>query len=418
LIGGSLLDTSRRQGVAFVLDLTEHHRAEAERQARQLAETANRAKSEFLAAMSHDLRTPLNGILGYAQLLRRDPSITERQRTAVEVIQQSGDQLLVMINDVLDLAKIEAGRLELRPVEISMVEFLRGLVDLVLVSARRKSLNFVADWGPDLPARIRADEQCLRRVLLNLLSNAVKFTDQGGITLRVKLLPSARVRFEVLDTGIGIRRDHLERIFEPFRQVGDPSRSVGGTGLGLTISRRLVECMGGELHADSRLGEGSTFWFELQVSELEELGKPAPAVPIVPIGYEGPRRKILVVDDVVESRSLLLDWLRPLGFETAEAADGIQGLALAQEFRPDLVLMDLAMPRMGGLQAIESLRKRSELRQVPVIAISASISAPEAHKSLAAGANAFVPKPIDFEQLQRVVADVLQITWTRTPKSG
>src|SRR6185312_14019324 len=269
LIGGSLLDTSPKLGVAFVLDLTERHRADAERGARQLAEAANRAKSEFLAAMSHDLRTPLNGILGYAQLLRRDPSLTERHRRAVEVIQQSGDQLLIMINDVLDLAKIEAGRLELRPVELSLVEFLHGLVDLVMVSARHKGLEFVADWGAGLPARTRTDEQCLRRVLLNLLSNAIKFTDQGSVTLRVRRLSSARLRFAVLDTGIGIRTDHLERIFEPFKQVGDPSRYAGGAGLGLTISRRLVECMGGELHAESHLGEGSTFWFELQDAVVE-----------------------------------------------------------------------------------------------------------------------------------------------------
>jgi len=412
LIGGSLLDTSPKLGVAFVLDLTERHRADAERGARQLAEAANRAKSEFLAAMSHDLRTPLNGILGYAQLLRRDPSLTERHRRAVAVIQQSGDQLLIMINDVLDLAKIEAGRLELRPVEISLVAFLTGLLDVVGVSARRKGLEFVADWGPELPARMRADEQCLRRVLLNLLSNAINFTDQGRVTLQVTRLSCERLRFAVVDTGIGIRTDHLERIFEPFKQVGDPSRFAGGTGLGLTISRRLVECMGGELHADSRPGAGSTFWFELQAVALDSAAEDSPRPTATPLGYEGPRRKILVVDDVVESRGLLLDWLRPLGFETAAAADGQQALELARELRPDLLLMDLAMPKLGGLQVIEALRGSVELRDVPVIAISASPAAPEVDQCLAAGANAFIPKPIDFERLQQAVGELLGITWT------
>jgi PAS domain S-box-containing protein len=417
LIGGSLLDMSRQNGVAFVLDLTERHRAEAERQARQVAEAANQAKSEFLANMSHDLRTPLNGILGYAQLLRRDPSLTERHRPAVEVIQQSGEQLLTLINDLLDLARIEAGRLELRPVEFSFRAFLRGLIDVVTVSARQKGLQFVADFRPGLPARVRADDQCLRRVLLNLLSNAVKFTDQGDVTLRVRLLPSAQLRFEVLDTGIGIHTDQLGRIFEPFEQVGEAARCAGGTGLGLTISRQLVQCMGGELRADTRLGEGSRFWFELQIPVLEaaEVNEPVLPVPATLIGYQGRRRKILVVDDVVESRWLLLDWLRPLGFEAAEAANGVQALQLAVAFRPDLILIDLAMPQMDGLQAIECLRRSHELCHLPVIAISAGPSGAQASKSLAAGANAFVTKPIELERLQLAIAEILQISWTYAP---
>jgi PAS domain S-box-containing protein len=280
LVGASFLDASRQHGVAFLLDLTEHHRADAERQARQVAEAANRAKSEFLANMSHDLRTPLNGILGYAQLLRRDPSLTESHHSAIEVIQQSGEQLLTLINDLLDLAKIEAGRLELRPVEFSLPNFLGGLMDVVTVSARQKGLQFMADFQPGLPARVRADDQCLRRILLNLLSNAVKFTDRGGVTLRVRFLPSARLRFEVIDTGIGIRADHLERIFEPFEQVGEASRCAGGTGLGLTISRELVQRMGGELRANSYLGHGSTFWFELQIPVLQETEVNEPVLPI------------------------------------------------------------------------------------------------------------------------------------------
>jgi len=414
LIGGAFLDTSHQHGVAFVLDLTERHRAEAERQARQLAEGANRAKSEFFAAMSHDLRTPLNGILGYAQLLERDASLTERQRRAVDVIHHSGAQLLIMINDLLDLARLEAGQLELRPVELSLAGFLQSLLELVMVSARQKGLEFVSDWSPPLPARIRADEQCLRRVLLNLLSNAIKFTDQGSVTLQVRLLPAARLRFTVLDTGIGIPQDHLERIFEPFRQVGDPARRAGGTGLGLTISRRLVAAMGGELHADSRLGVGSTFWFELDASALEKVDESAPTTTatVAVSGYEGPRRKILVVDDVAESRDLLLDWLTPLGFETAAATNGIEALELTRTFRPDLLLLDLAMPQMSGLQVLESLRRSSEFRHLPVIALSADPSVPDAIHCLAAGANTFLPKPIDFEQLQKAIADLLHITWT------
>ncbi len=422
LVGGAFQEGSQQEGVAFVLDLSERRRAEVERQARQTAEAASMAKSDFLAVMSHDLRTPLNSILGYAQILLRDASLNERYRSAMEVIQHSGGQLLALINDVLDLAKIEARKFELHVTEFSLFGFLCELADLVSVNARQKELRFATDWASDLPARIRGDKQCLRRVLLNLLSNAIKFTDSGTVTFRVRFAPPEGLQFEVCDTGIGIREDQLERIFEPFGQVADPARRTAGTGLGLTISRRLVASMGGRLHASSRVGHGSSFGFELQVSVVDRAEESEQTVSVPPdvSGYAGVRRRILIADDIASSRAVLSDWLAPLGFEIVEAVDGVDTVAKAIATRPDLILMDLSMPQMDGLEAIRLLRSSEGLGGLPIIAISASASEREVASSSAAGANAFVAKPIDFERLQEKVGELLGITWSydRLPEAG
>jgi CheY-like chemotaxis protein len=369
--------------------------------------------------MSHELRTPLNGILGYAQLLRRDAALTERQRPAVEVIQQSGEQLLSLVNDVLDLARIEARLLELHPIEFSLPEFLRGIIDLVSVTARQKGLRFMVDCGPQLPGRIRADEQCLRRVLLNLLSNAVKFTDQGSVTLRVRFAPPDRVRFEVCDTGIGIPEQELERIFRPFEQLNHPTRRVGGTGLGLTICRTLVESMGGELTAESRPPErGTTFWFELHLPVVQPVNEAPVWVTAPAIGYGGPRRKILMVGDAPASRKLLVDWLRPLGFTTVESVCAARVGETALALRVDLILIDLNTPTTTGLEMIRSLRATPELGDVPVIVICASAANEELSNSLAAGATASLPKPIDFGRLQVLIGELLRIAWICGPMAS
>ena len=409
LIGATLFEKSQKTGVAFVLNLTERKQAEAEREARQAAEAANQAKSAFLANMSHELRTPLNGILGYAQILQRDKTLGEQQLSGVNVIRQSGEHLLALINDILDLAKIEAGKMELYLTDIQLPKFAQTIVEIIGVKAAQKGLDFLCDMAPDVPQCVHADEKRLRQVLLNLLSNAVKFTDRGQVALRVRFTPPSRLRFDVRDTGVGISTDQLHAIFQPFEQVGDMQRRLGGTGLGLAISRQYVRLMGGEIQVESRSGQGSTFWFELEVSVVNTNTATAPSRIVT--GYSGPRKTVLVVDDVAENRTVVGHLLRPLGFEVVEAANGREGLEMAQSLRPHLILMDIAMPEMNGLEAVRRLRQQAAFKTVPVIAASASVSAADSKKSLAAGMSAFLSKPLDVDKLLEQMGTLLQLDW-------
>jgi PAS domain S-box-containing protein len=389
----------------------EREQAAAEREARRAADMANQAKSEFLARMSHELRTPLTGILGYAEILRGDRTLTERQLHGVGVIQQSGQHLLTLINDILDFARIEAGKLELSVTEIPLARFLRVIADIIGVRAEQKQLAFRCDIAADLPLGVLADERRLRQVLLNLLANAVKFTDHGEVSLRVSFSPPGRLRFEVRDTGVGIGEDRREAIFQPFEQAGDMQHRFGGTGLGLAISRQLVRLMGSDIEIESRLGEGSAFWFELDLPVVQAHAATASSETVV-TGYEGARRKVLVVDDVAANRLVLGDMLAPLGFEMAEAASGREGLERAQSLRPDLILMDSVMPETDGLEATRRLRQLPGLREVPIIAISANASGSNEATALAAGADAFLPKPIDLSGLLAQIGGLLKLQWT------
>ena len=409
LIGAVLFDGSSDNGVAFVLDLTERKQAEAERGARRAAEAANRAKSAFLANMSHELRTPLNGILGYAQILQRDKDLNDRQRAGVTVIRQSGEHLLTLINDILDLGKIEAGKAELYLVDIQLSRFVQTIIGIIGVKAAQKGLDLVCDMAPDLPQGIRVDERRLRQVLLNLLSNAVKFTDHGQVVLRLRFVPPSRVCFTVQDTGIGIAADQLDAIFRPFEQAGHALRRLGGTGLGLTISRQYARLMGGDIQVESRVGQGSTFWFELDVKTV--MTEATPVSGKVVVGYAGSRRKILVVDDIAENRATVVDLLAPLGFEVAEASNGREGLEMAQALRPDLILMDIVMPEMDGLETTQRLRTLDAFKDVPIVALSASVSETDSEKSRAAGMNAFLPKPIDVDNFLNRIGALLQLDW-------
>ena len=394
------------QRLAETIEHLETVFAEAQR-ARNSAEAANLAKSRFLANMSHELRTPLNGILGYAQVLLRDKKRGEHETMGLSVIQQSGEHLLTLINDVLDFAKIEVGKLELYATDIPFIRFLRVISQMIEVKATQKGLLFSYDFAAELPAWVRVDEKRLRQVLLNLLSNAVKFTDHGKVRLCVYVTASGYIRFEVQDTGIGIREDQLETIFMPFEQAGEMQQRLGGTGLGLAISQQFVRLMGGEIRVESRLGEGSMFWFELKLQVIESVTS-APFVPDV-IGYEGPRKKILVVDDVAENRAVAVDMLSRLGFAMSEAVGGLDGLEKAQSLQPDLILMDLVMPDIDGLEATRRLRALPVLKDVPVIAISANTSDDNQRNSLMAGVNAFLPKPINYANLVAQIAALLHL---------
>jgi PAS domain S-box-containing protein len=416
LVGGALLEGPREMGIAFVLDLTERKRADAELRARQAADAANRAKSEFLANMSHELRTPLNAILGFAQLLLNDPGRDERTASGLDFIRQSGELLLTLINDILDVAAIESGKMALYPETVDLPAFLNAVTDIVRVKADQKNLLLTLLTAPGLAYTVHVDEKRLRQVLLNLLSNAVKFTDAGEVQLRVYPLGPAgatvRLRFEVKDSGIGIASEQLGAIFEPFVQVSDAPRRFGGSGLGLSISRQLLGLMGSDIHVDSSVGQGSCFRFDLElpVESVATLATTAAPRQII-TGYFGARRRLLVVDDVATNRMALVELLVPLGFEVFQAENGQRGVDLAQTLSPDLILMDAVMPVMDGLDATRRLRALPQTQGVPIIIVSASATAEDRRNGLEVGANAFLPKPLDMNRLLTEISTLLKLTW-------
>ena len=411
LVGGAFFEGSKEQGIAFFLDMTARKQAETERAARLVAEAANRSKGIFLASMSHELRTPLNGILGYAQILRRDKALGEKQLAGLAVIQQSGEHLLTLINDILDFAKIEAGKQELVAADFALPGLLQSIAGIIGIKAEKKNLNFRCDFPVDLPRYVRGDEKRLRQVLLHLLSNAIKFTDRGEVLLRLRYVSSARARFEVQDTGIGINQNQIVTLFMPFEQAGDIHRRGGGSGLGLAMSRQLVRLMGGDIQVESRVDEGSVFRFEVELPSVESIASGMSQQSTVS-GYEGVRRKILVIDDVAENRRVVEDVLTHLGFDMRGAEDAVAGLAAAHAWRPDLIFMDVVMPGMNGLQAIDALRHDAVLANIPVIAISASATDNDQKASFAAGADAFLSKPIDFDMLLARIGSLLGLIWT------
>ena len=389
------------------------------------SDAANRAKSEFLANMSHELRTPLNGILGYAQILGRTETLSDRGRKGIEIIYQCGSHLLNLINDVLDLAKIEARKMELFSTDTHFPSFLDGVAEISRIRAEQKGISF--DYQPDasLPTSVLVDEKRLRQVLINLLGNAIKFTDRGGVTFEVKLInrrenstpngtaaPFVQIHFAVHDTGVGMTPSQLQRIFLPFEQVGDKKRQVEGTGLGLAITQQIITLMGSTLQVSSQPDQGSTFWFEIELPESQEWAIACRTVGQGLItGYQGDRRKILVVDDKWENRSVLVNLLEMVGFELAEASDGQEGLQKAETFQPDLIITDLLMPIMTGYEFIKILRQTPQFQQVPIIASSASVFELDENKSLDEGADVFLPKPVQADRLLELLKTYLKIEW-------
>ncbi|MFB2768286.1 AAA family ATPase [Pelatocladus sp. BLCC-F211] len=403
---------------------------------RQLAEetaaTANRAKSEFLANMSHELRTPLNGILGYAQIFQKSKNLTEQQRTGVKIIYQCGEHLLTLINDILDVSKIEARKMELYPKELHLADFLESIVQMCGIHAQEKGINFIYKVLTPLPTFVQADEKRLRQILINLLSNAIKFTEKGSITFKVDIISQEsedfkpitndnrdainrvsnhKIRFQVEDTGVGIAPEQLEDIFLPFKQVGQDSRKIEGTGLGLAISRQLVKMMGGELKVKSTLGKGSIFWLDLDLPEASQLTHAQNVDERNIISFVGSKRKILVVDDKWSNRSLLVNLLQPLGFEVLEATNGLDALHKAQEFQPDVIFMDLVMTVMDGFEATRRLRSLPELKGVVIIAVSASVFEFDQQQSRGVGCDDFLAKPIQVAELLEKLRVHLGLEW-------
>ncbi|MEW6493790.1 MAG: AAA family ATPase [Cyanobacteriota bacterium] len=381
------------------------------KRAEEAADAANRAKSEFLANMSHELRTPLNGILGYTQIFKKDKNLSDRQKNGIDIIHQCGEHLLTLINDILDLSKIEARKMELSLQAFHFSEFLNGILEICRLRAEQKGLALIYKTLSPLPKVIYADEKRLRQILINLLSNAVKFTKKGSITLKVGY-QEGKFRFQVEDTGVGIAPEQLEEIFLPFQQVGETSRNTEGTGLGLAISRQLARMMGGEIKVQSSLGKGSVFCVDLDLPEVSlETGVTDRVEKGNIIGFRGTKRKILVVDDKWANRSVLVNLLEPLGFELLEATDGLDGLNKASEFKPDVILMDLVMTVMDGFEATRRLRQLPEFKDVVVIAISASVFDFDKRQSREVGCDDFLPKPVREAELLEKLRSYLELEW-------
>ncbi|NJR39302.1 MAG: CHASE2 domain-containing protein [Leptolyngbyaceae cyanobacterium CSU_1_4] len=452
------------------------------------ADAANQAKSDFLANMSHELRTPLNGVLGYTQILQHTEPLTESGRKGIDIIHQCGSHLLTLINDILDLSKIEARKLDLHATDLNLSSFLTGVAEICRLRAEQKGIRFNMTLANDLPEVIHADEKRLRQVLINLLGNAVKFTDQGEVNFRVSILPPdlqtqqieslqearspqkekwshqlktklskylqlqktysiqastfcriltqhipavtkleaiatadhpalkvCRIRFQVEDTGIGMTPEQLEKIFLPFEQVGEAARKAEGTGLGLAISQRIVELMEGQLEVESSLGKGSVFWADLvfPISQrwIERSHRKV-------IGIAGQQPSILVVDSKAATRAIITALLQPIGFLITEANNGQEGIEEALRSSPDLIVTDLAMPVMDGLEMIRQIRLHSQLRQVPIIVSSASVFESDRDRSIEAGGSDFLPQPIQIHELLLTLQKHLKVEWIYEEQSN
>ncbi len=414
-------EESNRQNLLLTREIEAHGRTDAALQAaKDLAEAANQAKTRYVAGITHELRTPLNSILGYAQILLKDERLTPEPRRAVATIHRSGEHLHGLIDGLLDLARIEAGRLRLDPAPLPVREFLDDVVRMVAPQAAARHLAFTLQTEGRVPDYIRADAKRLRQILINLLGNAIRFTDAGSVTLRIDFSREV-ARLQVIDTGIGIAEQDLERIFMPFER-GSAGRRSGdaGTGLGLTITHLLTQLMGGELTVQSRPGEGSTFTVRLYLSEIA-----APAQRSVirhrPVtGYIGARRSLLVVDDHPTQRQMLAGMLLPLGFVIREAASGSECLESVAAQRPDAVLLDITMDDMDGWETARRLRLQEQrtaessgvpLPPMPIIMVSANAFENRADKLEDAGAQAFVDKPVIESELLVALQKHLQLEW-------
>ncbi|WP_437589302.1 ATP-binding protein [Sorangium sp. So ce1000] len=397
-------------------ELAEARRAEEEaRRAREEAVTASRAKSAFLANMSHELRTPLNSILGFAQLVERDPSLADRHRENLAVICKSGEHLLGLVNDILEMAKIEAGRMTLVDVDFDLHGTLSGLSEMFAVEAQKRGLTLTVEREQDVPRYVHGDEGKLRQVLINLLGNALKFTPRGSVTLRASARRSTgtydggahdgaagrmRVSFAVTDTGRGMAKEELAELFEAFAQTATGRRSREGTGLGLHISRRIVRLMGGDIRVESQVGRGTTLRFDVRLSLADApdaraggAGRHPATLRAVGLSPGQPRYRVLVVDDRWDVRHCLLKLLDAVGIEARSATNGLGAVAQWETWAPHLVLLDLRMPLLDGYEAASRIKSSPRGHATVVVAMTAS--AFEQNRALAAeaGCDDFVSKP-------------------------
>ncbi len=438
-ITGTLTDISARK-----------QEEEALQKAKEAADAANRAKSEFLANMSHELRTPLNAILGFTQVMSGDSSLKAEHQKNLAIINRAGSHLLELINDILEMSKIEAGRTALKESSFDLISLLDTLREILKLKAQDKGLALIFEIGASVPQFVRADEGRLRQVLLNILGNAIKFTPAGRVTLRVRAghgepgsepncpspisqsevpnpqsevpnpqskiqNPKSKITFEIEDTGPGIAPEEFDKLFESFGQTETGRKSQQGTGLGLPISQKFVRLMGGEIRVSSALGEGSTFTFDVTVrlAEASEVKATAPQRKIVCVAPDGPKYRILVADDRLESRLLLVQILTSTGFEVREAQDGQEAVAVWRSWEPHLIVMDMRMPVMDGYEATKQIKSCLKGQATAIIALTASAFEEDRSIVLSAGCDDFIRKPFQKEELLEKIGQHLGAVYIR-----
>jgi PAS domain S-box-containing protein len=395
----------------------------AMQEAKEAAEAANRAKSTFLANMSHELRSPLNVILGFCQLLTRSQSLNPEQQENITIMTRSGEHLLTLINNVLDLSKIEAGRTTLHEINFDLYGLLDDLDDMFQAKAEDKNLQLVFDRTGDVPQYIRTDQVKLRQVLINLINNALKFTQTGRVSVRVRGEPESRrktnhtlhstITFEVEDTGAGIASDELENIFEAFVQTQIGIESQEGTGLGLSIARKFVQLMGGEISITSVVGQGTIFNFDIKITKVNatDIEDKQPTRRVVALEPNQPRYRILIVDDKWNNRQLLLRLLNPLGFELKEASNGKEAIEVWETFEPHLIWMDMRMPVLDGYEATKQIKTQLKGQATAIIALTASTLEEQRAVILSAGCDDFVRKPFREQVIFDKIAQYLGVRY-------
>ena len=420
---GTILDENHEVigGIEYIADITDLRALEKELiKAKEAAETANRAKSEFLANMSHELRTPLNAILGFSRLTSRSPHLPPEDKENIGIIRRSGEHLLSLINDVLDMSKIEAGHTALNENDFDLHQMLDTLEDMLRIQADEKGLQLFFDRAANVPQHIRADELKLRQVLINLLNNAVKFTEKGQVRLLATCEQPAgkpesenKLIFEVRDTGPGIAPDEMDSMFEAFSQTEAGRASQEGTGLGLPISRKFVQLMRGDITVSSEVGCGTLFRFDIRAQPVEssDIKPPRPVRRVVALKPGQPRYRILIADDRADNRKLLAKLLRPLGFELRDAENGQEAVEVFEKWDPHLIWMDMRMPVMDGYEATRKIKGSEKDQATTVIALTASTYEEERGLVLSAGCDDFIRKPFKESEIFDVMHQHLGVRY-------